>query len=248
MDSATAQPEGPAPGETPPAALLELPADWFNILEDQDDIVAARRRYESVLQRIFPTMEPQAREQGVEALLAWRETIWNAGFLTHGIMTAPPTDDSGPLLWQILITLVKLPDLHQEINPGAMLARLMNQKAEDALHVEHFETRLGFGAGLVSLTPLAPRLRQPQNPYTMSGSAAAISCPRGGGWSILVMGISYDPDQAAQLGWLVGQIAGHSTLEEQEEPPELPEQPPEKNAESPQTAAPPLPPQPTKTS
>jgi hypothetical protein len=224
MDSAAAaQPADGAPEEIPPAALLQLPADWFNILEDQDDAVAARRRYESVLERYFPQMEPRARQEGVEALLAWRETIWNAGLLTHGIIAVPAGDDGGPVLWQILITLVKVPPLSADLNPGALLARFLNEGVKDALHVEHFETALGFGAGFVAQTPVPPHLKPPQSPYDKGGTTAAISCPQGGGWSILVMGISYDPDQAAQLGWLVGQIAGHSTIEPQEanaEPPQ----------------------------
>jgi hypothetical protein len=211
-DSAAAESADRAPEEIPPAALLQLPSDWFNILEDQDDVAAARRRYEDVLARHLPQMDPRAREQGVEVLLAWRETIWNAGMLTHGIIAAPPSDDSGPVLWQVFVTLVKVPALSADVDPGALLARFLSDGFKNALHVENFETALGLGAGFVAQTPVPPDLKPPQSPYAMSGSAAAISCPQGGGWSILVIGVSFDPDHAAQIGWLVGQIAGHSTL------------------------------------
>jgi hypothetical protein len=217
MDSDDSQSTQRAPEEIPPAALLQLPSDWFNFLEDGDDVVAARRRYESLLDRIFPQLEPHAREQGIETMLGWRETIWNAGLLTHGILTAPPVDGSGPVLWQIVITLVKVPAIRVDVDAGALLSQFWDRGIENSAHIEKFETRLGFGAGFVAQTPVPAEVKPQRSPYAMGGTAGALSSPHEGGWSILVMGMSFDADQAAQLGWLVGQIAGHSTLEAQGE-------------------------------
>ncbi|MGP4113531.1 hypothetical protein ACTWP5_21800 [Streptomyces sp. 4N509B] len=216
MDSATTapKPEERTPDEIPPAALLQLPSDWFNFLQEPTDDEASRRHFATFIERLFPEMEPKARGEAIEGLMAWRDQLWASGLLAHGMVVAPPSDEGGAVFWQIMVTLVKVPELSEDIDPGALLSRFFEQGIEGDAFVEQFETALGLGAGYVAQTPVPAEHRAPGSPMTHGGTAAAISCPRGGGWSILVMGASQDPTQCAQLGWLVGQIAGHSTLQE----------------------------------
>lgn len=205
------------PDEIPPAALLQLPADWFNVLEDGDNVPAAQRRYESMVERVFPALEPEHKAKAVECLLAWREMIWSAGLLTHGFVVVPANAESGPILWQILVTLVKVPPVSMELDISTVLAEMMESNFAHATSVGTFPTALGLGAGFIARTPVPQEMRFPGSTYTESGSAAAIACSQGGGWGILVMGVSHDPDQAEEVAYLVGQVAGHSTLEPQDD-------------------------------
>lgn len=211
--------EGPAAGEEKaPAAMLQLPADWIDLLEDRENVSAALRRYQSLIQRIFPTMEEEARRQAVDALAAWRKTLWEDGWMAHGIIAVPATEEKSDVLWNIMVRLVKVPAFNREVNIGEVLTRLMKQDAENVLHVESFTTNMGLGAGMVA-TPEVPGStpKEGQDKPPSFGAGAAISCAPGGGWGILAIGNAQDPTQAGEVAWLVSQIAAHSRLATEEE-------------------------------
>lgn len=220
---------------SPPAAMLQLPTDWLNLLEDADDAAAARRRYERLVQQVFPGMEPQMQSHAVNAMVEWREMVWGSGILAFGIVAVPADGERTEALWQVLVRLVHLPSISPELNPGTALSHLMKGTYEHAFHVEAFETEMGPGAGFVAKLPMTFTTDSAEEPgkEMMLGASAAIACPPGGGWSILVAGVSRDPEQAEELGFLVGQIAGHSkTVPVETEDPGIPRQ------SSPQDAGP----------
>jgi hypothetical protein len=201
-----------------PPARLWLPSDWFNFLADGPDADAARRRYEGLMQKVFPNMPREGHREIAQGLMRWRERLWSQGFLVHGVICVPEEDDhsKAKAFWQVVVATMKLPRTNPELNPVALLERVIGQsELSYATHVETFETELGLGMGVIGRPPL----RLPDNAATRGdrelpkyGMAAAVSCAPGAEYGLSVVGVSLDPEQDRQLAMLVALIAGKSTL------------------------------------
>jgi hypothetical protein len=203
-------------GAGPPARLY-LPTDWFNFLADGPDADAARRRYEGLMPKVYPTMPSEGHREIVEGLMRWRDLLWLNGFLVHGLISVPPDDEHSQVCWQILVATMKLPRTHPELHPTTLLERMIGQsELSYATHVENFETEMGLGVGVIGRPPLSlPRnaaLTRDGREHSTCGMAAALSCAPEAEYGICVVGVSVDPDQDRQLAMLVALIAGKSTL------------------------------------
>jgi hypothetical protein len=200
-----------------PPAWLCVPNDWFNFLEDGPDTDAARRRYQDLVRKVFPKVPPEGQREIVEALMGWRDRLWSAGFLAHGLISVPADGENSQVNWQILVTTMRLPRIHPAMNPMAVLGRMIGQPEQSyASYVESFETAMGLGMGLIGRPPVP----HPGNATASGdgpelprcGMAAALSCAPGAEYGIAVAGVSLDPEHDKELGMLVAMIAGRSTL------------------------------------
>ncbi|MDT0343097.1 hypothetical protein [Streptomyces litchfieldiae] len=210
-----------------PPAWLYLPTDWFNFLEDGDDPAAAARRYAELMARLFPNMPPQGHQEIVDGLMLWRERLWSNGFLAHGIITVPDSEEYPAAMWQVLVTTMKLPATHPELDPTALLRRLIPQsELSFTTHVETYETEMGLGIGVIGRPPMTlpggaevPGTAGKEVPKV--GMAAALSFAPGAEYGILAVGVSVNPEQDQLLAMLIALIAGKSKLvtEEPEDTP-----------------------------
>jgi hypothetical protein len=231
---APAQGQPPAPQQQPPAAAtatddelafgggppawLYLPTDWFNFLEDGADADAAGRRYAELMAKVFPNMPPAGHQEIIHGLMLWRDRLWSSGFLAHGIISVPPSKEYPSAMWQVLVTTMKLPPANPELDPTALLQRLVPQSdLSHATHVETYDTEMGLGIGVMSRPPLTlPGLNEGSGgadgtPPTC-GMAAALSFTPGAEYGILAVGVSVNPEQDRMLAMLIALIAGKSTL------------------------------------
>ncbi|RKN11968.1 hypothetical protein [Streptomyces radicis] len=218
---------GEEPGERPgeaseealfgggPPAQLYLPQDWFDILADGPDAEAAKARYGDVVARAFPDMPAEGHAEITAGLLRWRGHLWNNGFLTHGVIAVPEADDRKAALWQILVTTLRMPAMNPDIDPTALLRRMIPQSELGFVsHVEQYETDMGLGIGVMGRIPLLPPGSLPEGvtEAPQGGMAAAISCAPGAEYGLLVLGTCLDPEQDVMLAMLIALIAGKSRL------------------------------------
>lgn len=202
-----------------PQARLFVPADWFDLLSDKAEADAAQQRYDSLVERVFPSSSPHVRRDIVNGLLLWREHLWSKGILSHGVVNVPADGDEPPIVWQVFVVAMRLPPNSPELNSGALLAQLIKQSdLSFATHVEIYRTAMGVGLGLFGRQPRpAPGGTQnsSQNGDTkplQNGVAAALSYTPGAEYGLAVVGVSMDPEQDQDVGRLVALIAGRSTF------------------------------------
>jgi hypothetical protein len=202
-----------------PPARLYVPADWFDFLSDGADADAAQRRYDSLIERVFPSSPPHVRRHIVNGLLLWREHLWSKGLLSHGIVNVPADRDEPPIFWQVFVIAMRLPPTSPELNTGALLTQLIEQSdLSFATHVETYRTDMGVGLGLFGRQPMrapggaANLSHNGDAQFLKNGVAAALSYTPGAEYGLAVVGVSMDPEQDEDIGRLVALIAGRSTF------------------------------------
>jgi hypothetical protein len=200
------------------------PTDWFDLLADGDNIEAARARCAHLIDRSYPTREASQRRDLTDALMAWREVLFDQGVIMHGMVTWPGDDEIA--VWQVIGGVVDVPTGDADLDLAEVMARHLGQDLGDTTaHVESFPTAMGLGLGIISQptqTPEGDFEIFPRDPADVQGGehrkrigmAAALACPPGGGYGLLVTGNCLDPEQAVMLAGLVGVIASRSTMQE----------------------------------
>jgi hypothetical protein len=196
------------------AVELCLPADWCEILVDDDDD-DARAHVERVIRETWPTCPEHLRAGSAELLLRWREDLLARGAVSHGLVNAWSADGA-PVRWHVLTSVVPLP-VAADVDLTSVLTRLVTTTGRDLLHVERFETDMGLGFGLIAQPEVAaPDLGTvpfaPADGRGRLGAAAALSYTPGTGLGLLVVGMSASPDQVLELAGLVAVMAGRSRL------------------------------------
>ncbi|MGP4113868.1 hypothetical protein ACTWP5_23530 [Streptomyces sp. 4N509B] len=202
-----------------PPARLYVPSDWFDFLSDGEDVDAARRRYETLIGRVFPSATADQRQEIIKGLMLWREQMWSKGMLSHGIVNVPANGTEPPIFWNVFAIAMKLPAASPELNSTSLLSQLIGHSdLSFARHVETFPTDMGVGLGLFGrqATPqLGTASASPQDDDVnrqQHGIAAALSYTPGAEYGLAVVGVSMDPEQDQDVGRLVALIAGRSTF------------------------------------
>lgn len=131
-------------------ASVVLPGDMFNLMAPAGP-AEARAKFAEMFTEMFPHGTQEQRAVLTEGLLAWREMLFEHGFLTHAIVSVPvPEDGGGPAHWQVLVGGVEVPT-HGQIDVGAVLGQsLAVDLAHPDTYVEHFTTDHGWGVGVVT--------------------------------------------------------------------------------------------------
>lgn len=128
----------------------------------------------------FPAMDKATVDAGVDALLALRASLLDAGIISHGVVNCPADDEADPAevmrrvaetgdtsqwrSWHILSAVVTMPAIPLEVDTGELIARMLGQDLDpDASHVESFATEMGCGTGLIL---------QPEFPSAADAAAA----------------------------------------------------------------------------
>lgn len=156
----------PAVGEVE----LFVPHDWFDLLADTppgpEADADADARFAQLLAETFPAMDKATLDAGVDALLALRAAMFDAGIISHGVVNCPRDPAADPaeaarrvvesgdrstwVTWHVLSALIEVPAVTPELDVGELMARLLGQDLDpDASHVESFATEMGCGTGLI---------------------------------------------------------------------------------------------------
>jgi hypothetical protein len=194
---------------------LCVPHDWFDLLADGADREAARSRCAEIVRRTYPTASEDRRNEFVNALMAWHETLLGSGVLVYGIVSAPMPDDPATAAnWQVFAGVVDVPAASTEVDLGALLAQAYGARAEGPTYQESFTTDMGIGLGFITQPVIRVAGDQDALSQAQIGLVGALSCPPGGERGLLVLGISLTPEHVWELAGLVAAIAGRSVFEE----------------------------------
>jgi hypothetical protein len=196
---------------------LHLPADWCDLILGDD--ADADARFTQLARRTWPSGSEQLWAAAAGALRAWRERLVAGGAVSHGVVSAMRPDGTAAN-WHILTSVVVLPST-LDIDLSALMVRLVQARFDDLRHVEQFETDLGLGVGLIAEPTVFPPPGLPglvgapvgagQQAVRM-GMAAALACAPGAEQGLLVVGVTLEAGQVAELAALVALIAGRSRL------------------------------------
>lgn len=214
---------------------LAVPPGLFDVMAPEDEDEAA-----VVFADVFRRMAPKADEEQVDALvegiMMWRRSLVGQGLVLHGLVAVPAGYEvdgetlETPAHWHILAGVVEVP-VAGELDAGEVGARYFAQQlSEEHTYTENFDTRMGWGVGIVTTVPLRPVdqiapevaegfreatgtegvTAQPLPPRL--GFAGALAAPRNSDKGLLVAGFCLDSERAAQMGMLVAVIAGQSMI------------------------------------
>ncbi|WP_261719168.1 hypothetical protein [Streptomyces sp. FZ201] len=204
---------------------LQVPTDWFDLLEDGENDEAAHERISDLANQVYAHKDENVRSSIIRTLMAARRLFLDDGMISYGLVALPDSED-GPVTWHICAGVVEAPRCASDINAGEALARYFGEQLEDKqVYLESFPTAMGPGFGLVSqpgirsngqvdIFPALPTTDAPPAQYAARiGMAAALSCPASGGPALLVVGSCLDPEQVVSMASLVAVICGKATVQ-----------------------------------
>lgn len=173
---------------------LHVPVDWLDLVLDEE---------ESLRRQVDETFSSEGRDLALQALLSWRA---RPGLLSYGLVEVH--QNGLDATWHVLTSVVPVPR-HPEVDPAAVLSRLLGSASPDA-YVEVFDTGQGRAVGM--LEELVPVLPDGASAASASGRATVLALPRDVGLGLLVVGVCVDPAQLPDLAALVTLIATRSTV------------------------------------
>lgn len=192
---------------------LFLPTDLVDLAQPGDED-AARGSYEDLARQVFPTMEPAARGQLVDALMGWRTLLADRGVVLHGLVSVPADGDVAAANWHLLAGVVDVPEAG-ELDAGVVCERYLRQKVDpDRVYTESFATDMGWGVGVITEVDVVPppELLPLFSVPPRVGLAAALAAPPDSELGLLVLGFAFELEHHLEMAGVVAAIAGRSRL------------------------------------
>lgn len=208
---------------------LLLPPDFYDLLHPADP-VQARTELDVLFRRMLPTASAEQIAAAVDGMMRWRELLTSAHVLVHGFVGVPAGEHTPvPVHWHVLVAALEVPT-PDELDVGTLFARVLGQRWDETrTYVEPFESRMGWGVGVLgSFTPQLPEGIGPLvaglGGHAVAGGpahaevgevgvAATITGAHGSSVALGVLGVCIDPDQVLELGGLVTAIGAGSVLD-----------------------------------
>lgn len=206
--------------ETSGTYQLLVPNDMFNVLapEDPDE---ARTVFADLFSEMFPSIDRGDLEDLVDGILEWRNRLLSDGIIFHGLVAMPAGFEYerhvfGAAHWHVFAGITEVP-VHEEIDSGAIVARLFDQQFDGDAYTESFPTEMGWGAGLITEMPVprpaAVETVPPPGMPTSFAVAAAVSGVHGQDRGLFVIGMAVDIEQKHEMAAVVALIAGKSIID-----------------------------------
>lgn len=213
-----------------PAGTYDLlvPTDMFNVMvppeRDQAEIA-----FRDLFARMFPSAGSAELDILSDGLLRWREALLERGVIFHGVVAAPAGFEYeghvyGEAHWHVLAGVTPVPVHDDDIDPGAVAARaLAADYDDDTTYSESFETRMGWGAGVITELTLStitatPGRKGPTGVPTDAvpdriALALGMAGRHGSDHALFVAGLAFDVEQKHEMAAVVALMTGQSSID-----------------------------------
>jgi hypothetical protein len=203
---------------------LLVPTGMFNLMVPEDR-TAAERSFRDLFREMFPSATDEELEALADGLLRWREALLERGVVFHGVVAAPAGFEHeghvyGAAHWHVVAGVTAVPDGDGNLDTGAVAARVLAEEYDPSLtYSESFETRMGWGAGVITELPVTG-LTPPTGLAPTTGAiptrlalALGMAGRPGDSHALFVAGIAFDVAQKHEMASVGALMTGQSSIE-----------------------------------